>query len=252
MCKPRLTQIAALNTNLAAVSLHQSRLTPLLARYHTLLHLYGKRTNRYSFSFHTLRLIITIGSLIVPALLSIQNNTTHSEEVYWVVWVLSLLVTMSNGVMTLLKVDKKYFLLHTVFQQLMSEGWQYIHLSGKYSGHKTPGTPPTHENQYPFFTHAIEKIRMKHVEEEYYRITDMNSTQVNQPQTDPLVPPTPLRNPLLQVNDGTGATGATTLIRRQPPFLQTSNTQSQGQGQGTSGQGTQNLTAIEEAAEGST
>ena len=243
LCKRRMDQVEALHTSLRGVGLHPSRLTPLQARYQTLLHMYSRRTGRYSCSFHTLRLLITIGSLIVPALLSVQNGSAsqNSQEVYWVVWVLSLLVTMSNGIVTLLKIDKKYYLLHTVYQQLMSEGWQYIHLSGKYSGQKTPGSPPTHENQYPFFTHAIEKIRMRHVEEEYYKVTDVSAqTQLAQQVGDPLVPPTPLRNPLLQINEGT-------TIRRQ-------NTQGQGQstGQGTGQVTGQSLSAIEEANESTT
>ena len=240
MCSRKPNQIEALNTSLGAVALNPIRLAPLQARYQSLLHMYSKRTSRYSSSFHALRLIITIGSLIVPALLSVQNNSASSQEVYWVVWVLSLLVTMSNGVVTLLKIDKKYYLLNTVYQQLMSEGWQYIHLSGKYSGQKTPGTAPTHENQYTFFTHAIEKIRMRHVEEEYYKVTDVSAQAQAQGQIDPLVPPTPLRNPLLQVNELAG----TTIRRQGPPGAgQATNTQTQTQGDP--------LTRIEEVEEGS-
>lgn len=224
MCKRRPSQIDAVNASLADVALHPSRLTPLRTRYQTILRMYSTRTSRYSYSFHTLRILITIGSLIVPALLSVQNNGTASQEVYWVVWVLSLLVTMSNGIMTLLKVDKKYFLLNTVIQQLLSEGWQYIHLSGKYSGQRTPGQAPTHENQYPFFAHSIEKIRMKHVEEEYYKVTDVSAQQQGQ-QAETLVPPTPLRNPLLQLNDGLGTATTGTTVRRQ---TQTQNPQTQG------------------------
>ena len=244
MCSRKPNQIQALNISLGAVALHPNRLAPLQARYQSLLHVYSKRTARYSTSFHALRLIITIGSLIVPALLSVQNNSASSQDVYWVVWVLSLLVTMSNGVVTLLKIDKKYYLLNTVYQQLMSEGWQYIHLSGKYSGQKTPGSSPTHENQYPFFTQAIEKIRMRHVEEEYYKVTDVSAQSQGQSQTDPLVPPTPLRNPLLQVNELVG----TTIRRQVAPGAgqgQTTNTQAQSQG-------ADPLTRIEEVEEGTT
>jgi hypothetical protein len=31
---------------------------------------------------------------------------------------------------------------------------------------------PTHQNQFVFFTHQIEKIKMKQVEEEYYKSDD--------------------------------------------------------------------------------
>jgi hypothetical protein len=88
--------------------------------------------------------------------------------------------------------DKRYYYLHTCLEQLHSEGWQYIELSGKYSGFNTPNIPPTHSNQFVFFSHAVEKIRMRQVEEEYFKLID------NQPHPpavpiDSLIPPTPLK-----------------------------------------------------------
>jgi len=161
-------------------------------RFTSLLQEYGDRSWKYSISFHTLRITITIGSLIVPAILSVQfTGSQTSESIYWIVWFLSLLVTISNALVTLLKVDKKYYTLNTVFHHIVSEGWLYIELSGKYSGYKTPGETPTHKNQFVFFCHSLEKIRMKQVEDEYFKLTEINN---NANQThDQLIPPTPLK-----------------------------------------------------------
>jgi hypothetical protein len=204
-------------------------------RYISLIEEFEKRSNFYALLFHTCRFIVTVGSLIVPALLSIQyvdakttssqtDPQTFSFQIYWTTWVISLLVTTSNGVFTLLKVDKKYFLLHTMLEQLRSEGWQFLELSGRFSGFYTPKEKPTHSNQFLYFCHAVEKLKMKQVEEEYYKSTEANlhgSTTTNangqkhenndietgksQPKnapvpaffTDGLIPPTPL-NPQLQ------------------------------------------------------
>jgi hypothetical protein len=115
---------------------------------------------------------------------------------YWLVWNLSLFVTISNGVMALLKVDKKYFVLNTTYQHLLSEGWQFIHLSGKYSGFYTPSAAASHENQFIYFCNMVEKIRMKQVEEEYYKIDQAHShgsgSSSGQGQ-EQLVPPTPAK-----------------------------------------------------------
>jgi hypothetical protein len=81
------------------------------------------------------------------------------------------LVTTCNGILTLFKVDKKYFFLHTTLEQLKSEAWQYIHLSGKY-GKVQNGIAPTHANQYVLFAHSLEKIKLKQIEEEYFKLTD--------------------------------------------------------------------------------
>jgi len=62
-------------------------------------------------------------------------------------------------------------------ERLRSEGWQYVGLTGRYSGHLIGNRPPTHQNQFVYFTHYIEKIKMKQVEEEYYK-TDEKTAQV--------------------------------------------------------------------------
>lgn len=212
-------------------------------RFILLLAEYERRCFLLSVYFHTSHIIVTVGSLIVPALLSIQYTDTSSGsnnaswdsqefsyQIYWGTWVISLLVTIANGILALLKIDKKYYFLHTTLEHLRSEGWQYLELSGRYSGFFTPHEAPTHMNQFIYFCHVIEKIKMKQVEEEYYKLNESQApttgataraplpqdTQVAVNQTggqvetrpantviqptslvsDGLIPPTPL-NPLL-------------------------------------------------------
>lgn len=204
--------VQAIEESMGTISLTPSQRNLLMKRYLTVLKDYCSRKVRYSISFHLLRTIITVGSLIVPALLSVQfttsgssstsgSNTTVtstnlSAEVYWIVWVLSLFVTISNGVMSLVKIDKKYYVLHTVFEQLLSEGWQYIELSGRYCGQHTPGvTNVNHASQFAYFCHMIEKIRMKQVEDEYYKVMSEhgNHTTRGTSNESSLVPLTPFR-----------------------------------------------------------
>jgi hypothetical protein len=49
---------------------------------------------------------------------------------------------------------------------LKSEGWQYLELTGNYSGHHGH-VAPTHANQYVYFLNKIERIKLKQVEEEF-------------------------------------------------------------------------------------
>ena len=148
-------------------------------RYLPLLRGLRIQTLRLAIFFHLSRYVITVGSLIVPALLSIQNtgSQTLDQKVYWATWVISLMVTISNGLMSLFKMDKHYYHLHTVREQLISDGWQYLELTGKYSGFHTPNIRATHSNQFVFFCHSIEKIRMKQVQEEYYKVQDNHGQQ---------------------------------------------------------------------------
>lgn len=179
-------------------------------RYIQTIRVFEVRCFRVSIFFHTLRILISVGSLIVPALLSIQYSDTSATtsikdpnsfayEIYWATWVISLLVTTSNGILSVFKMDKKYYFLHTTMEQLKSEGWQYLELSGRYSGFYTPGLTPSHGNQFIYFCHAVEKIKMHQVEEEYFKLTDANSqphpTQTgisSEKKENPLVHPTPV------------------------------------------------------------
>jgi hypothetical protein len=70
-------------------------------------------------------------------------------------------------------------------------------LTGRYSGHLINNQVPTHQNQFVFFTHQIEKIKMKQIEEEYYK-SDEKATQAPQQgntSTTTTVPPHDLYPP---------------------------------------------------------
>jgi len=196
-------QIELITEAIESLELSVQKKLSIKHRFISLLEEYTFRSKRYSRAFHSLRIIISVGSLIVPALLSVQftggssssgsSSTQVSTSVYWVVWVLSLFVTISNAIMTLMKIDKKYYTLHTTLHQITSEGWLYIELSGKYSGYKTPGEAPTHENQYVYFCHSLEKIRMKQIGDEYYKLTDTNQQNQQSAEGNQLLPLSPLR-----------------------------------------------------------
>ena len=142
----------------------------LQERYLNVLQNFQMRATRLSFIFYSARIIITVGSILVPAFLSIQNSS-YQMQIYWTTWVLSIFVTICNGLITLFKIDKKYFFINTTLELLHSEGWQYIGLSGRYAPKDAP-VPPTHENQFLVFFHMAEKIKMRQVEEEYWKFTD--------------------------------------------------------------------------------
>jgi hypothetical protein len=172
MSRQKANSLDDLVSAIELIDLDDSKKKIIIYRFTALLREYRGRSFRYSISFHVLRITITVGSLIVPALLSVQAGAM-STIVYWCVWVLSLCVTISNGIMTLFKVDKKYYVLHTTFHHLVSEGWQYIELTGRYDGNKTPGFPVTHDTQFKIFCRSLEKMRMKQVEDEYFRVPEL-------------------------------------------------------------------------------
>lgn len=143
------------------------------ARYYPLYNDYRRRCALYAIIFHSSRFIVTVGSITVPALLALQSTT--DPRISWIVWTISLAVTIFNGILTLFKIDKKYYFLHTTKELLESEGWQYISLSGKYGKPRENDELNNHETQFTHFCFAIERIKMRQVEEEYYKAQETNT-----------------------------------------------------------------------------
>jgi hypothetical protein len=187
-CKRRITPF---EHALATLTLPDTYKAIIVDRYILMLNENHRRIVFLTLFFHTARLIITAGSILVPALLSIL---TQHPEIYWVTWVCSLLVTICHGLVSIFKIDKKFYLLHTVNEKLISEGWQYLELSCKYSGYNTPTELPTHENQFVFFCAAIERLRMKHVQEEYFKLKDKQ--QKDSMKRDEFMPDSPFKHTL--------------------------------------------------------
>lgn len=149
-------------------------LTPLqrsaaAARYRFLMNEYRCRGSLYAFMFYLLRITMTVGSLSVPALLSFKTQQDQIEILYWLTWTISLAVTAANGLLTLFKVEKRYYMIRAVAERIRTETWQFLNLSGRYSGHYGGGFRPTHSNQYIYYSSRIEKVRMRHIDDEYVR-----------------------------------------------------------------------------------
>ena len=162
------------------------------SRYIHILRNIDSRARLYSRFYHGGHFIVTVGSLIVPALLSIQFTSTNSlsqtqfqEIIYWTTWVLSLMVTIANGILTLFKVDKKYNSLQIMLQKLKSEGYQFVSLTGRYS-HKSHGTNYNpYDLQLNMFSYQVEKIIQKQIDDEYYKTLDgLPNTTNSQKSTD--------------------------------------------------------------------
>lgn len=184
LCRNRPRPEEALVFAFGNLQLDEYQLIVLNERYIRVIQSFSTRVKRIDWMFNLTRFITTAGSLLVPALISIQyiknvwwtDIDSFQVQVYWSTWFLSVLVTLSNGLSQIYRFDKKYYFLHTTLELLKSEGWQYIALTGKYAG--KDGSPSTHFNQFVVFYHNAERIKLRQVEEEYYKFTDLpNTTQ---------------------------------------------------------------------------
>ena len=117
--------------------------------------------------YNGFRFIVTVGSILLPAILSIGQMDpaklpkNFDSITYWGAWSISLMVTVSNGFLQLFSLDKNYFEFSLTSEQLKTEGWQYFQLSGKYDDF------PDHKTAYRPFCKSIENIKRKQVEKEF-------------------------------------------------------------------------------------
>lgn len=162
------------------------------ARFRFLLNEYRWRSWQYAILFYLLRITMTVGSLTVPALLSLKVSDPIGEAaLYWTTWAISLAVTTSNGLMTLFKLDKRFFMLHGVAERLRTETWQFLTLAGRYSGHYGGDEAPSHANQFVHYCTNIEKIRMRHMDDEYISVGEGDSKKSVQAAATPHTGTTP-------------------------------------------------------------
>lgn len=125
-----------------------------------------KRDNTKKY-YNIFRFIVTLGSLFLPALLSIGQMDPNKlpknfdNISYWASWTISLTVTACNGFLQLFSLDKNYFTYSIVTEQLKTEGWQYFQLSGKYE------ESPSHADAFKMFCKSIENIKRKQIEQEF-------------------------------------------------------------------------------------
>jgi len=218
MCRHKPDHIREISEAFINIDLSKEQKLILQSRFLSVLREYSNRSCRYSWSYNGLRVMITVGSLIVPAVLSAQHSVEDQyNSTYWCVWILSLFVTISNGVLALFKIDKKYYIMNSTFQHLLSEGWQYIQLCGRYNGRFTPGQLLTHQSQLKQFSYQIERVRMKQVEDEYYRVPDEKDGH-HHPKQDSLLPPTPASPSMSNLTNGILVTESTKQLFETPTF----------------------------------
>jgi hypothetical protein len=177
----------------------------IMVRYLDLLYSVRRRTRYYSFAFYSLRVSISLGSLVVPALLSL----TQSEFLFWIIWTLSLLVSISNSLIGIFRIDKKYYTLNALYKKIESEGWQFMNLTGNYYTLPEFG----HDSQIQNFSFRLETIYMTHADEEYRKMIEQNSQ--NSSTQDPTY--IPKQKSLSQVNAGSPAKSSPVPTSQQNP-----------------------------------
>lgn len=107
----------------------------LKERYLRQLEFFEQRTHTIGLRYNTCRLIVTLCSMTLPTIQSIQSNTAtlqYTTEIFWAAILMSLVVMVANGIIGLFSLDRKFHEYRLTFDKLKTEGWLYFELTGHY------------------------------------------------------------------------------------------------------------------------
>jgi len=129
----------------------------IIARY---VHIVGSLERDFLFiqlCYYLLVNLITVGIILVTALISLSKVVGISGAFFWVLWSLSLVVAVANKLLYTFDIHKKHMMYKGVLEKLKSEGWSFLSGSGKYQYCSSA------DRVEMFFT-RVEKIKLKFIE----------------------------------------------------------------------------------------
>ena len=146
-------------------------------RYLRLVKNLEESTRRSAFLYYFFSGIVTIVSILVPSLISIQDksfvsNATeqdisrHNQIVYWVIWSLSIIITVSNAFIKLLRLDQNYISRTLRLNQLRSEGILFVNNVGEYED-------LPNDQRFKLFIRNVEKIKDSQMKQEFIQNSDI-------------------------------------------------------------------------------
>lgn len=144
----------------------------LKKRYVKLVIQYEQSAKKIDCRYNSCRIIISVGSMILPTLQTIQNNENVAEwknEIFWAAIATSLGVMISNNLISMFTLDRRYIMYSITTEKLKSIGWKYFELSDMFSG-------KTHKQNWVMFWNEVEKIKKLQMIAEF---TDHDDKQDN-------------------------------------------------------------------------
>lgn len=124
-------------------------------------------SKRANMGYTLFQIMTTLGSIMVPALLSIEDKTLQfnstqydlefqTHNLYWTTWGISIAVTISNAFNQLLGLERKHITRNIHMSQMKMEGWSFLEKSGDiYSQYPNS----THNELIPLFWKRVEILR---------------------------------------------------------------------------------------------
>lgn len=133
----------------------------LRKRFVSQIVLYEFKSDRVGRRYNILRFIVTVGSMVLPTLQTIQSDPKVSavdNEIFWAAIGTSLTVMIANGMIQMFGFDKKYVIYHLAVERMKAIGWQWLERSGKYALNPD-GTMADYADNWAMFWNDLEKVK---------------------------------------------------------------------------------------------
>ena len=133
----------------------------LRKRFVSQIVLYEFKSDRVGRRYNVLRFIVTVGSMVLPTLQTIQSDPKVSsvdDEIFWAAIGTSLTVMIANGMIQMFQFDKKYVIYHLAVEKMKAIGWQWLERSGKYALNPD-GSMADYADNWAMFWNDLEKVK---------------------------------------------------------------------------------------------
>ena len=159
-----------INPLIENIKLSKYKRNILKKRYSKLVVYYDNYAANIRWKYNTCRIVISVGSMILPTLQTIQNNENVAfikDEIFWAAIATSLSVMISNNLISMFALDRRYIMYAVTAEKLKAVGWKYFELSDIFSN-------KTHIENWILFWNEVEKIKKLQVMSEFTDSDDKN------------------------------------------------------------------------------
>ena len=159
-----------INPLIENIKLSKYKRNILKKRYSKLVVYYDNYAANIRWKYNACRIVISVGSMILPTLQTIQNNENVAfikDEIFWAAIATSLSVMISNNLISMFALDRRYIMYAVTAEKLKAIGWKYFELSDIFSN-------KTHIENWILFWNEVEKIKKLQVMSEFTDSDDKN------------------------------------------------------------------------------
>ena len=149
------------------LDLNETHKKVIIMRYGSELNSLNRKAKRATCAYMWSTIVSLTLGVLLPGILSIQKSSESLETpIYWCSWAISLILTLLQGYSKFFKIDRNYYFYNFNYERFISEGWNYIHLGGRYN------TKDTHSGAYKRFMRNVERMKLENVSLEFTDVKD--------------------------------------------------------------------------------